>query len=394
MLAGTLSAVALAPYASLAAAGRGRLHDEPESATRTAFQRDRDRVIHSTAFRRLMFKTQVFVHHEGDHYRTRLTHSIEVAQIARSLARVLAVDEDLTEALALAHDLGHPPFGHAGEEALDGAMAAFGGFDHNRQALRVVTALEARYPTFDGLNLTWETLEGLAKHNGPVTGGLGSLGGDAIAFIAGGGPGLASFAAVEAQVAALADDIAYCNHDIDDGLRAGLFTVADVIAEAPIAGPIFAAVRARYPGLAAARLIHEAIRRMIGAMVTDALGETRARLAAAAPGSADAVRRLDHSVVAFSTAMTADVARLKDFLFAHMYRHPRVGARTRWARRLVADLFAALFTDPARLPGTWCSAALEADESARARLVADYIAGMTDRYATREHARLAGLDPD
>ena len=391
---GSRAARGLAPFASDAAASRGRLHPEPESATRTPFQRDRDRVIHSTAFRRLKHKTQVFVYHEGDHYRTRLTHTLEVAQVARSVARALRLDEDLAEALALAHDLGHPPFGHAGEEALAAAMAPHGGFDHNGQTLRVLTRLEARYAAFDGLNPTWETLEGVAKHNGPL---IPAAGDEAALPWA-----VAEVAAVqdlelhtwpgpEAQVAALADDIAYHAHDLDDGLRAGLFDAADV-AEVPLAGPAIRDVDAAYPELEPSRLAHETVRRMIDAMVADVLAETRMRLAESGPGSADEVRRLTHPVVAFSAPMERDSRDLKRFLFERMYRHFKVNRMTSKARRVVGDLFTLLLAEPECLPSEWRDRVEAADQATeRARLVCDYVAGMTDRYALHEHRRLFDL---
>ncbi|MFQ5957789.1 MAG: deoxyguanosinetriphosphate triphosphohydrolase [Alphaproteobacteria bacterium] len=377
-----------APYASKPRASRGRRHPEPESATRTPFQRDRDRIIHSTAFRRLMHKTQVFVHHEGDHYRTRLTHSLEVAQIARSIGRELGLDEDLAEALALAHDLGHPPFGHAGENALDEMMAPYGGFDHNAQALRVLTSLEARYADFDGLNLTWETLEGVVKHNGPLVGaGKGEVPAAIADYVAGHDLELDSYASVEAQVASLSDDIAYNNHDIDDGLRAGLFNVADV-AGVPLAGPLFAEVAHEHPGIDQTRLIHESVRRMIGAMVDDLVAETRRRLAAAAPASADDVRRLGRPVVAFSDDMATHDRALKAFLHEHMYRHDRVTGKREDAQRAVRALFEAFLAEPGRMPAGWRERATGADTPDTARVVADYIAGMTDRYAFDEHDRI------
>jgi len=388
----------LAPYACRAAESRGRLHPEPESRTRSCFQRDRDRVIHSGAFRRLKHKTQVFVYHEGDYYRTRLTHSIEVAQIARSLSRALGLDEDLAEALALAHDLGHTPFGHAGEEALDRAMRPYGGFDHNEQTFRILTLLEQRYAEFDGLNLSWEALEGVVKHNGPLTGPLaGEAPSPVPATIAAFDRDLAlrldGFASAEAQIAALSDDIAYNNHDIDDGLRAGLFAVADLEA-VPLVGPVFDEVARRYPGIDETRLIHEAVRRLIDHMVNDLLAETRRRLAEAAPASADTVRALPGPVVAFSERMRQNDRALKGFLFERMYRHERVNRMTATARRIVAQLFAFYMADADRLPEDWGAAAELRDETGRARLVADYIAGMTDRYAIQEHRRLIGGDLD
>jgi dGTPase len=366
---------------------RGRLHRESESATRTRFQRDRDRIVHSAAFRRLKHKTQVFVYHEGDHYRTRLTHSLEVAQIARSLARALGLDEDLAEALALAHDLGHPPFGHAGEEALAAAMRPYGGFDHNGQTLRVLTRLEARYAEFDGLNLTWETLEGVVKHNGPLAVALPW----AVAeYVAGHDLELHTWPSAEAQAAALADDIAYHSHDLDDGLRAGLFAIADLRA-LPVIGPAVRAVEDRYPDLEASRLVHEALRRMIDAMVNDLLAETRCRLDAARPASAEEVRGLGRPVVAFSDAMAEANKGLKRFLHERMYRHFRVNRMTSKARRVVRDLFDLFVAEPECLPNDWQERTRAADARLRARLVCDYIAGMTDRYALDEHRRLFDL---
>jgi dGTPase len=381
----------LAPYACHPEESRGRLFAEPESASRSCFQRDRDRVIHSAAFRRLKHKTQVFVYHEGDYYRTRLTHSIEVSQIARSISRSLGLNEDLAEALALAHDLGHTPFGHCGEDALNAAMADFGGFDHNAQTLGILTRLEQRYAGFDGLNLTWETLEGVVKHNGP----LARRGGEAIKQI----PRviaefdaifpleLNTYASAEAQVAALSDDIAYNNHDIDDGLRAGLFDVAD-LADVPLAGPVFAEVAKRHPGIDRTRLIHESVRRLINAMVSDLLTESRARLGAAMPQSAAEIRALDEPVIAFSPAMAENDRALKRFLFTRMYRHDRVNAMTAVGKRVVRELFDLFLGQPGHLPPDWQDGGLGRPETAR--LVCDYIAGMTDRYALNEHRRLIG----
>ncbi len=365
----------LAPWAVPPHRTRGRLFPERPSEGRGPFQRDRDRIIHSTAFRRLKHKTQVFVAHEGDHYRTRLTHSLEVAQIACSIARRLALNEDLTEALALAHDLGHPPFGHAGEEALNEAMAGEGGFDHNAQAVRVVTALERRYPAFDGLNLTWETLEGLAKHNGPVTAPHWHLAAVSAAFDL----ELASWPSAEAQVAALSDDIAYANHDLDDGLRAGLFTL-DELRALPLAGAAIAEGEAAYPAIAPDRLQHETIRSLIGTMVQDVVTESTARLDGAACGSADAVRGLGVPVVAFSAPMRAALAEIKAFLMARMYRHYRVNRMTAKARRVVRELFEAFRADPGCLPPEW--------QGGDVTSVCDYVAGMTDGYALDEHRRL------
>ncbi len=379
---------------------RGRLVAEPESAMRTVFQRDRDRIIHSGAFRRLKHKTQVFVYHEGDYYRTRLTHSIEVAQIARSVGRALGFNEDLAEALALAHDLGHPPFGHAGEEALDGAMSGHGGFDHNEQTFRVLTLLERRYAGFDGLNLTWECLEGIVKHNGPLIGPAATdrqRGRPVPATIADycatrQDLELDSWPGPEAQVAALSDDIAYNNHDIDDGLRAGLFTVAD-LADVPLVGPVFADVGRQHPGLDAPRLIHESVRRLIDLMVTDLLEETHRRLRAARPKSVADLRRLGQPVVAFSSAMADNDRALKRFLFERMYRHEKVNQMTANARRVVRDLFEAYMNAPEHLPADWRQQYDQGDADGKARIVADYIAGMTDRYALTERERLFGSAP-
>ncbi|MCC7429036.1 MAG: deoxyguanosinetriphosphate triphosphohydrolase [Alphaproteobacteria bacterium] len=376
----------LAPYAVRPDASRGRLIAEAEPSSRSPFQRDRDRVIHCAAFRRLKYKTQVFVYHEGDYYRTRLTHSLEVAQIARSIARELALNEDLAEALALAHDLGHPPFGHAGEDALNHAMQPHGGFDHNAQSLRVVTQLETRYAAFDGLNLTWETLEGLAKHNGPLHRPPAYIADYCVRHDL----ELDTWPSAEAQVAALSDDIAYNNHDLDDGLRAGLFATED-LREVPLVGEMLAAVERAHPGLARDRLIHETIRRVINAMVNDLVGESRRRLKEAAPASADTVRRHGAPLIGFSVAMRRNDRAIKDFLFAHMYRHYRVNRMTSKARRLVGDLFRLLVSEPNCLPPDWQRAAGPPDSEQTARLVADYIAGMTDRFAHEEHRRLFDL---
>jgi len=387
----------LAPYAAEAARSRGRLVPEPESPTRSPFQRDRDRIIHCGAFRRLKHKTQVFVYHEGDYYRTRLTHSIEVAQIARTVCRYLGLDEDLGEAVALAHDLGHTPFGHAGEEALDAGMREFGGFDHNAQTFRILTELEHRYAAFDGLNLTWECLEGVVKHNGPLVG----PGASAKARARGVAEAIRRYSEIradleldgwpgaEAQVAALADDIAYNNHDIDDGLRAGLFAVED-LAEVPLVGDIFADVARRHPGLEAGRLVHESIRRLIDRMVVDLIAETERRIARTRPGSVDALRRLGQAVVAFSAEMAENDRALKRFLFQRMYRHERVSKMTERARRVVGDLLQLYLAAPEKLPPEWAAACTGADDAATARVVADYIAGMTDRYALGDHERHFG----
>jgi len=381
----------LAPFACRPRESRGRLYQEPESPTRSLFQRDRDRIIHSTAFRRLKHKTQVFVYHEGDHYRTRLTHSLEVAQIARSCSRTLGLDEDLAEALALAHDLGHTPFGHAGEDVLDEAMRPYGGFDHNEQTFRILTMLERRYAEFDGLNLCWETLEGIVKHNGPVA--SASTGRPVPATIRDHQERqdlwLESWPGLEAQIASLADDIAYNNHDIDDGLRAGLFAIDD-LRPLPLVGPLLADVESRYPGIEVSRLIHETIRRMINRMVNDLIEETRRRLAGAKPTSPDAVRRQPGPLAGFSNAMRENDKTLKAFLFRHMYRHPRVNAMSERARRVVLDLFHYYLDAPHRLPPEWIGPAQPGRDPMTARLVADYIAGMTDRFALSEHAALFG----
>jgi len=376
----------LAPYAVQPARSRGRLYPEPEAPTRSPYQRDRDRIIHSSAFRKLQYKTQVFVNHEGDFYRTRLTHSIEVAQIARSVARELGLDEDLTEALALAHDLGHPPFGHAGEEALNLAMKPFGGFDHNAQSLRVVTLLESRYAGWDGLNLTWETLEGLAKHNGPLR--------NPPAYIAEYNDrhklDLNTHASAEAQVAAIADDVAYHSHDLDDGMRARLFTPED-IAHLPVVREALAEARISSLDVPPPRLRHETIRRVINAMITDLIEETRRRLAKLDPKDADAVRRAKQRVVAFAPAMAEAHMVIKDFLFARMYRHWRVNRMTTKARRLTEELFRLLHADPSLLPDDWRARAGEGNTQRAATVVGDYVAGMTDRYAMDEHRRLTDV---
>jgi dGTPase len=375
-----------AAWAVQAETSRGRLHPEPESATRGPWQRDRDRIIHSSAFRKLQYKTQVFVNHEGDFYRTRLTHSIEVAQIARSVARELALDEDLTEALALAHDLGHPPFGHAGEEALAAAMKPYGGFDHNAQALRIVTLLESRYAAFDGLNLTWETLEGLTKHNGPLRRPPPYI----VEYDSRHGLDLPTHASAEAQVAAMADDIAYHSHDLDDGMRAGLFSPDD-IAHLPVVGVALAEARRASLDMPPPRLRHETIRRVINALVSDLVAETRARIAALAPRDADAIRRAPRPVVALSEAMAEANRAIKEFLFARMYRHWRVIRMTGKAKRVTAEMFALLHEAPGLLPDDWRGRAGEGGTARAAIAVCDYIGGMTDRFAREEHLRLTDL---
>jgi dGTPase len=391
-----------APYACDPAASRGRLHPESVSPTRSEFQRDRDRIIHSSAFRRLKHKTQVFVHHEGDHFRTRLTHTIEVSQVARALARSLGLDEDLAEALALSHDLGHTPFGHTGEDALDACMAPFGGFDHNAQALRLVTRLERRYAEHDGLNLTWETLEGLVKHNGPLLDGEGrptrryaerGVPGAILEYDAGHPLGLSSHAGGEAQAAAIADDIAYDAHDLDDGLRAGLFSIED-LRSVPFLAGLLDEIDGRYPGLELSRRIHELTRRVITRFVEDAIRDSGRRLDEVRPADADAVRAAPMPVVCFSPAIVAADREIKNFLYPHMYRHPDVLAVRRQADDILRDLFDRFMREPTTMPDEWHQGVTRADEPRLARRVADYIAGMTDRYAVLEHKRLFPTTPE
>ncbi|MBV9558716.1 MAG: deoxyguanosinetriphosphate triphosphohydrolase [Pseudolabrys sp.] len=389
-------------YAADPGQSRGRLFDEPVSPTRNAFRRDCDRLIHATAFRRLAHKTQVFVFHEGDHYRTRLTHTLEVVQIARSLARALGLDEDLSEALALVHDMGHSPFGHAGERALDECLAAYGGFDHNAQALRIVTDLERRYPSFDGLNLSWETLEGLVKHNGPLTDRSGAAIGrykeqgvpaPILAYDKKQNLELWSFASAEAQVAAIADDIAYDAHDIDDGLRADLFTLAD-IAAVPLIGDILAGIDRRDPDIDEGRRAHEVVRGLITRMIEDVIAETSVRAKAMAPRSSADVRAADRALVAFSAAMTEGDKSVKGFLYPRMYRHERVMRVMDEAEAVVHDLFKHFTAHPADLPAEWGQGLARQDERGLARRIGDYIAGMTDRYALIEHARYFKTTPE
>jgi dGTPase len=379
-------------WASDPSATRGRLHPEADSRTRTPFARDRDRVIHCTAFRRLKEKTQVFVAHEGDHYRTRLTHSLEVAQIARSLAKALGLDDDLAEGIALAHDLGHPPFGHAGEDELHRCMAEWGGFDHNVQTFRVVTELEARYPQFIGLNLSWETLEGVIKHNGPVDQKLGE---PAWAPVAAYNDvhdlRLSTFASAEAQVGAISDDIAYNNHDVDDGLQAGLFTIQDLMA-VPLIGPVLAQVRDELSGLDDRMLRLEAVRRLIGVMCDDVLAETQRRVEAMNIATPEDVRMAGRHLVQFSAPTLEALGRLRAFLYERMYRHYRVNRTRSQAKRMVAEMFALFMREPETLPTEWFDRAQAGGEALRARTVCDYIAGMTDRYAIEEHRRLFRLE--
>ncbi|GEO14481.1 deoxyguanosinetriphosphate triphosphohydrolase-like protein [Microvirga aerophila] len=391
-----------ASYACDPWGSRGRLFPEAVSPTRSEFQRDRDRIIHSSAFRRLKHKTQVFVYHEGDHYRTRLTHTIEVSQIARALARSLGLDEDLAEALALSHDLGHTPFGHTGEDTLDECMKEFGGFDHNAQALRVVTRLERRYAEYDGLNLAWETLEGLVKHNGPL---LDPEGQPTLRYAERGVPlaileynaqhdlELATYASGEAQAAAIADDIAYDSHDIDDGLRAALFDIEE-LREVPFLDEILTEIDARYPGLELSRRIHELTRRVITRFVEDVVAEGDRRIAALAPTTADDIRHGAETVMCFSHKMREADASIKRFLFAHMYRHPKVMQVRAEADDVLRDLFQRFKNEPEAMPEEWRADLTRDDEARLARRVADYIAGMTDGYAILEHRRLFDVTPD
>lgn len=374
-----------APYASNPQNTRGRLVDEEESIFRSPFQRDRDRIIHASAFRRLKHKTQVFVEHEGDNYRTRLTHTIEVAQVGRTIAGSLGLNQELTEAVALAHDLGHTPFGHTGEDALHALMAPYGGFDHNAQAIRIVTALERHYAEFDGLNLTWETLEAIAKHNGPVVGDLPYALTD---YNDRHDLELHTHASAEAQVAALADDVAYNNHDLHDGLRAGLFSDDD-IAELPMIGPAYAIVDDLYPGLDANRRRHEALRRVFGVMVGDVIDTSRALIAQAGVQSVEDVRALDHPVVQFSADIWNELKQIRTFLFTRMYRAPTVMVKRTEVAKVVEALFPYYLQNALQMPERWHAEIHAADsEQALARIVSDYIAGMTDRFALQEHQRL------
>ncbi|WP_108483989.1 deoxyguanosinetriphosphate triphosphohydrolase [Oceaniglobus ichthyenteri] len=377
----------MASFASDPADSRGRLFAEDESTFRSCFQRDRDRIIHASAFRRLKHKTQVFIEHEGDYFRTRLTHSIEVAQVARTISGVLGLNPELTEAIALAHDLGHPPFGHTGEDALQALMAPYGGFDHNAQAIKIVTSLERHYAEFDGLNLTWETLEGLAKHNGPVTGHIPFALAD---YNARHDLELHSFASAEAQVAALADDIAYNNHDLHDGLRAELFDT-DELAEMPLLDRCFARVDAKYPRLNYYRRRHEALRRFFGLLVEDVISQARAALHDLQPQSAQDVRDAGRGIVRFSDPVWADLNVIREFLFHRMYRAPKVVEMRAQVTEMIEELFPLFLAEPGLLPKQWRKDVEQATgEVELARIVADYIAGMTDRFAIQEHGRLCG----
>jgi dGTPase len=393
---------ARAPFAADPERSRGRRFAEPKSATRSDFRRDCDRIIHSSAFRRLAYKTQVFVFHEGDHFRTRLTHTLEVTQIARSLARALGLDEDLAEASALGHDLGHPPFGHAGERALDRCLAEFGGFDHNAQTLHVVTALERRYAGFDGLNLTWETLEGLVKHNGPLT----DRGGRPVERNRARGlpRAIAEYSQVhdlelwshpsaEAQVGAIADDIAYDAHDIDDGLRADMFPIDD-LAALPVIGDILREIAAEHPRIEPQRRAHELVRRLITRMIEDVIAESRRRIEALQPNSAGAIRGAGHAVAGFSATMAEADGAIKGFLYPQLYRHARIMKIMGDAEEMVGQLFRRYLDRPGDLPPERSGGIGSADATGRALRIADFIAGMTDRYAMVEHARLFGATPD
>lgn len=377
----------LAPFACRPDESRGRIFPEEECETRSVHQRDRDRIIHSAAFRRLEYKTQVFVNHEGDHYRTRLTHSLEVSQLARSMARFLNLNEDLAESLALAHDLGHPPFGHAGEDGLNDAMVEYGGFDHNAQSLQVLTQLEQRYADFDGLNLTWETLEGIAKHNGPVMLDDGYVPRAKKIYAALPDLELSTHASLEAQIAAIADDIAYNNHDMEDGLRAKLFTLDD-LAQVPALNDIITHVRTRYPNLGERRVSHEVIRRIINRMVNDVIETTRAHIASLNITSVHDVRQAGIQLVHFSEEMEHTHRSMKSFLFKHMYRHYKVNRMTSKARRVVRELFTFFVDDPHCLPPEWYVLTDGARTQGTAEIVCDFIAGMTDRFAMEEHTRI------
>jgi dGTPase len=386
----------LAPYACHPEASRGRLFPEAVSTFRSPFQRDRDRIIHSSAFRRLKHKTQVFVEHEGDYYRTRLTHTIEVAQVARTISGVLNLNTDLAEAVALAHDLGHTPFGHTGEDAMERLMAPYGGFDHNAQALRIVTRLERHYADFDGLNLTWETLEGIAKHNGPLTGPNADAKHDgplsyALAEVnAAWDLELSTHASAEAQVAAIADDVAYSHHDLHDGLRSGLFTEADLM-ELPVTGPAFDEVDRLYPGLDKMRRRHEALRRVFGRMVEDVIAVAQNRLAAAQPKSVDEIRHMGTTVIRFSKPLYQELKAIRSFLFTRMYRAPTVMAERARVTEVVDGLFPLYLGAPDLLPAEWqADVAAARGEVELARIVCDYVAGMTDRFALQEGQRLLG----
>jgi dGTPase len=384
-----------APYATDPSCSRGRLYPEPESRTRNPFERDRDRIVHSSAFRRLKGKTQVFVAHEGDHYRTRLTHSLEVAQIARAVARQMGLDDDLAECLGIAHDLGHPPFGHTGEDVLDACMAPYAGFDHNAQTLRVLTKLERKYPLFDGLNLTWETLEGVVKHNGPLIRYGAALTDLPVAiqeYVAQHDLELESWPGLEAQVAAHADDVAYNNHDIDDGLRAGLFTLTELREEVPMVQRVLATVEKDHPGIEEGRAVAETVRRLIGVWIDDLVWESSNRLGEAKPQSVEDVREAGRPLVGFSDVMNEHQAVLRRFLMARMYRHWKVNRSRSHAKRIIRELFDLLLAEPELLPPDWQIGGDGPGGLKTARRVCDYIAGMTDDFAIDEHRRLFSLE--
>ncbi|NRA30639.1 MAG: deoxyguanosinetriphosphate triphosphohydrolase [Parvularculaceae bacterium] len=387
----------LAPFAARADETRGRLHAERESTGRTPFQRDRDRLLHTVAFRRLKHKTQVFVFHEGDHYRTRLTHSLEVSQVARAMARTLNLDEDLAEVVALSHDLGHPPFGHTGEDVLEEVMEGAGGFDHNAQTLRLLTKLERQHGAYHGLNLTWETLEGAVKHNGPLIGPLRvkdkPLPVAIEEYAEKHDLWLHTYPSLEAQLAALADDIAYNNHDADDGLRAGLFSFDDAC-EVPLLGPALRDSLAAWPDEPREVQIAEAVSGLIGKMVADVLAETGRRLEASDPQHADEIRLADRATASFSDEMTEQLTVLRKFLFSQMYRHHKVNAVRSQAKRIVRDLFLLYKEEPEVLPPAWFARQEGESMEKRMRVICDYIAGMTDRYAIHEHKRLFDLSRD
>jgi dGTPase len=378
----------LAPYACHPDQSRGRLYPEPAQdvrGPRDIFQRDRDRIIHSIAFRRLRHKTQVFISPDGDHYRVRLTHSLEVAQIGRTIARALGLNEDLTEALCLAHDIGHPPFGHAGEDALEEALKPHGGFDHNAQTLRTLTKLESPYPSWPGLNLSWELLEGLAKHNGPVTEPTWALAEANAAFDL----DLPSWPSLEAQIASVADDIAYDNHDIDDGIRAGLLTLEQLL-EMPFIAERWARILARYPGAKRETLVRELVREQIGVMVNDVIDATRAKLAEMNIGSVAAIRSAGQQIGGFSNALAARERQLKAFMYTNLYHHPAQQEAADRAQAVIADLYRAYSDDASLLPADW-QAGVPASEPQRSRHIADFLAGMTDRYAQNCHRELTGV---
>ena len=378
------------PYACDPYTSRGRQYAEPTGESRgprNIFQRDRDRIIHSIAFRRLRHKTQVFISPDGDHFRVRLTHSLEVAQIGRTIARALGLDEDLTEALCLAHDIGHPPFGHAGEDALEAAMSPYGGFDHNAQTLRTLSQLESPYPLWPGLNLSWELMEGLAKHNGPVQNPHWALAEVDAAFPL----ELRQYASLEAQIAAIADDIAYDNHDIDDGIRAGLLTL-DQLRELPFIDSRWRAIFDRYPGARHETLLRELVREQIGAMVNDVIETTRARIIELGVETVDDVRNAGRTIGGFSDELAARERQLKVFMYANLYHHSEQLAAAEQARVIIADLFSAYSNDTSLLPEEW-RATVPSDEPQRSRHIADFLAGMTDRFATTSHLAIFGKQP-